>query len=133
MPPALAGSAVPPTTYGVSAGGADHIQAVMRRLLVSGRGIAPQRISAFLSHKDLPHIILHFLADRPLPEVHDSLLTVGSTERWGYGQITQQGDYLFIDNNTGAVLAGRGIDDPQAIFELFQHDLNVFAARYQRQ
>ncbi len=76
--------------------------------------------------------ILIFLAGRELPEARESILTVGSTERWVYGEITPNGDYLFIDNDTGSVLASHGIDDAKTTYERFQCQLNEFVARYQR-
>ena len=101
-------------------------------LLISGRSIPPSRTSVLYSHADLQQIIVHFLADRKLPKGRESLLTVGSTERWIYGEITSSGSYMFIDNDTGAVLANQGRLDARSIYERFRGQLNAFAARYQR-
>jgi membrane-anchored protein YejM (alkaline phosphatase superfamily) len=101
-------------------------------LFVTGRGVAPSRRSAHLSHCDLPAILGHFLAGQPLPEARTSLLTVGSTERWIYGEITSGGSYLFIENDTGAVLASDGTLAASSLHRRFQGQLDVFAARYSR-
>jgi hypothetical protein len=101
-------------------------------LLISGRGIPPSYTSAHLSHKDFPGTIGHFLADQQAPKAGESFLTVGSTERWVYGEITSSGSYMFIDNDTGAVLASHGTLDAQSLYERFQSQLNAFVARYQR-
>ncbi|MEN6450762.1 MAG: sulfatase-like hydrolase/transferase [Thermoguttaceae bacterium] len=100
-------------------------------LLISGRGIRPSQSAAMLSHLDLPRLLGHFLAGDPLPPSQPSLLTVGSTERWVYGEITSSG-YLFIDNDAGAVLAKRGELDARNVRERFQGQLNDFAARHGR-
>jgi hypothetical protein len=101
-------------------------------LLVSGRNVPPSRTSAHLSHCDLPAILGHFLAGQPLPQARESLLTVGSTERWIYGEITSGGSYMFIENDTGAVLASNGILDASSLHRRFQSQLDVFATSYSR-
>ena len=101
-------------------------------LLVSGRGIPPSRTSALYSHMDFQQIVAHFLADQQLPQGRGSFLTVGSTERWVYGEIASNKSYMFIDNDTGAALANHGTLDAWSLYERFQRQLNTFAARYQR-
>jgi len=101
-------------------------------LLISGHGIPPSHTSAHLSHRDFQETIGHFLADQQPPKARESFLTVGSTERWVYGEITASGSYMFIDNDTGAVLASHGTLDARSLYERFQSQLNAFAARYQR-
>ena len=101
-------------------------------LLISGHGIRASRTSALYSHMDFQQIVVHFLADQQLPEGRELFLTVGSTERWIYGEITSSGSHMFIDNDTGAVLASQGALDAQSLYERFQSQLNVFATRYQR-
>jgi hypothetical protein len=101
-------------------------------LLISGLGVPPSRDSALYSHSDLQALIGHFLADQPLPKARESLLTVGSTERWVYGQITSSGSYMLIDNDRGTVSASQGTLSAQALYESFQTLINRFAARYQR-
>lgn len=101
-------------------------------LLISGCGIPPSRTPALYSHLDFQQIVAHFLAGRPLPVGRESLLTVGSTERWMYGEITASGAYLFIDNDTGAPVASHGALKAQAVFDRFQNQLREFALRHQR-
>lgn len=101
-------------------------------LLISGRNVPSGRNSLHLSHCDLPAILGHYLAGRPLPQARPSLLTVGSTERWIYGEITSAGGCLFIDNDRGAVLASQGSLDAVAVQRRFQTYLNAFAAKYSR-
>ncbi len=101
-------------------------------LLISGCGIPPSRTSTLYSHMDFQQIVSHYLADAQLPEGRESFRSVGSTERWVYGEITSSGAFLFIDNDTGAVLASRGTIDALSIYQKFQSQLNTFAARYQR-
>jgi hypothetical protein len=100
-------------------------------LLISGRGITPSQSSALYSHIDFQQIVAHFLADRQLPEGRASFLTVGSTERWIYGEITSNRSYMFIDNDTGSVLASQGRIDAHSLYKWFQSQLNAFAARFQ--
>jgi hypothetical protein len=57
---------------------------------------------------------------------------VGSTERWIYGEITSGGSYLFIENDTGAVLASDGTLEASSLHRRFQSQLDAFAARYWR-
>ena len=101
-------------------------------LLISGLGISPSRNSALYFHSDLQALIGHFLADQRLPKARESLLTVGSSERWIYGQITSSGSYMFIDNDRGTVSASKGTLEAQSLYASFQTLLNTFAARYQR-
>ena len=101
-------------------------------LLISGLGMTPSRNSTLYSHSDLPSLIGHFLADQQLPKARDSLLTVGSTERWVYGQINSNGSYMFIDNDRGTVVTSQGALDAQSLYDRFQSLLNSFAARFQR-
>ncbi|MCY2994176.1 MAG: hypothetical protein NTY19_40820 [Planctomycetota bacterium] len=42
------------------------------------------------------------------------------------------GDYTFIDNTTGAVLANHGRLDALSVYKKFQSQLSTFAARFQR-
>jgi len=100
-------------------------------LLVAGQGISPMRTSSLLSHMDLQQVICHFLADQPLPQGSESLLTVGSTERWVYGKVTARGNHLFIDNDTGAILSSHGRLNALSLYEQFQGLLNAFVLRYQ--
>ena len=100
-------------------------------LLISGSGITPSRVSALYSHNDLQSLIAHFIADQQLPKARESLLTVGSTERWVYGQITSSGSHMFIDNDLGVVSSSHGKLNAGLLYESFQSLLNAFAARYQ--
>lgn len=101
-------------------------------LLVSGRGIPPSKTSDHFCHTDFQRILGHFLAGRQPPKPSESFLTVGSTERWVYGEIAARGGYLFIDNDSGAVVSSHGGLDARSVFDRFQNQLNVFAARHQR-
>ena len=101
-------------------------------LLITGRGIRSSRVSELYSHCDLREILWHFLGDRVLPKGRNSIITVGSTERWVYGEITRTGSHVFIDNDRGTVLAAEGIIDGRRLYDRFQSQVNTFAARYQR-
>lgn len=101
-------------------------------LLISGRGIAPSRAATFYSHLELQQVVAHFLAGAPLPPARASLFTVGSTERWVYGEITANGSYMFIDNDRGSAEANDGDIDAQSLYEQFKKHLDSFAARYQQ-
>jgi hypothetical protein len=101
-------------------------------LLVSGRGIRPSRSSALYSHKDFQQIVLGFLAHQDFPRGRETVVTVGSTERWIYGEIRSNKSYVFIDNDTGAAIAAEGTMDAGSLYDRFQRELNAFAARFQR-
>jgi hypothetical protein len=81
---------------------------------------------------DLQELVAHFLAGQHLPQGRESLLTVGSTERWIYGETTSKRGFVFIDNDTGAGLAEQGALDAWSVYKEFQRQLSKFAARYQR-
>jgi hypothetical protein len=101
-------------------------------LMLFGDGIQPTIDSRFLCHLDFQRIVGHYLSDLPLPESRDRLTTVGSTESWTYGEISVAGEYQFIDNGWGIVLAQRGQLDPATLQERFQEYLGQFDAMLAR-
>jgi len=101
-------------------------------LLVAGRPVSPATHKRLLCHLDLAAILTHYLAATPLPPPRRSILTVGSTARWVYGQITSKGEYMFVYEGRGKVLARRGSLEPSDLRHRFQKLINDFCASYTR-
>jgi hypothetical protein len=99
-------------------------------LLVVGSHLPPASDAEFRSHLDLQNIVASFLSNTDLPPPRTETYVVGSTERWVYGNIQADGDYLFIDDQTGAVMSARGGLDAPSLRETFQSSLNDFGALY---
>jgi len=99
-------------------------------LLITGPGVRTIINDNFYSHLDLEAIVTHYLADTALPPSRERIFTIGSTERWVYGEIYETGDHLFIDDRTGRVFAQRGSLDPSELYSNFQAFLDEFGRRY---
>ena len=94
-------------------------------LLIVGRGVAPGEDTVTRSHLDLQGLIAHFTMGTPLPPARNRLATVGSTERWIYGEIVPPLDHLFIDDTTGRVLGRGGALEPMDVHRRFQELLDL--------
>jgi hypothetical protein len=75
-------------------------------LLLVGDGVQPGEDGAFRSHLDLREILAHYLAGTEMPPPRTKIFTVGSTERWIYGEIRAGGEHLFIDEGRGRAVGG---------------------------
>jgi len=99
-------------------------------LLVVGAHVPPGGDAEFRSHLDLQGIVASYLTKTALPPPRTETYVVGSTERWVYGAIKANGDYLFIDDETGTVLSVRGGLDASKLRETFQSSLNKFGVLF---
>jgi hypothetical protein len=99
-------------------------------LLVAGAHVPPGGDAEFRSHLDLRSIVASYLTKTALPPPRTETYVVGSTERWVYGAIKANGDYIFIDDDTGAVLSVRGGLDASKLRETFQSSLNEFGVLF---
>jgi hypothetical protein len=86
--------------------------------------------TAFRSHLDLPGIVASYLTQTDLPPARAENYVVGSTERWVYGTIQENGDYLFIDDQTGTVLSQQGNLQASGVRDAFQSTLDDFGVRF---
>ena len=101
-------------------------------LLVAGHSVSSATHKRLLCHLDLAAILTHYLAATPLPQARSSIFTVGSTARWVYGQITSKGEYMFVYEGRGKVLARRGSLQPPEVRRRFQAIIDDFCASYSR-
>jgi len=99
-------------------------------LLITGHDLSYQLRNEWLSHLDLPGIIYHYVMGDQHPESRTEMFFVGSTEKWVYGTKNNQGEYLFIDNGTGVILAQSGNIKANDVMYKFQQYLNMFNAVY---
>jgi len=100
-------------------------------LLVAGAGITPIIQSEMLCHLDLQKIVGHYLSDLTRPRSRNDVLVIGHTGRWVYGQITKDGQDLFIDALDGVVLEQKGNLSPKILHDRFQAEIDNFV-RFQR-
>jgi len=89
-------------------------------LLVVGTGVSPGEDVEARSHLDLQAIVAHDRLGTPLPAARSRLTTVGSTERWVYGEIVPPSQHVFIDDGSGTVLDRVGTIDPANVHRRFQ-------------
>jgi hypothetical protein len=101
-------------------------------LLIVGEGVRSGVDESFRSHLDLQSIVISCLSGEAVPPPRPRLFVVGSTERWVYGAITQDGGCLFIDNATGRILSSQGSLDPLEVQGSFQAALDEFGRRFGR-
>jgi len=94
-------------------------------LLIIGKGVPAGADTQIRSHLDLQGIMAHYIFRVPLPAQRSNLATVGSTERWVYGEIVPPGQYVFIDDRTGQVLNKGGRLEPGAVNKRFQELVNI--------
>jgi hypothetical protein len=99
-------------------------------LLVVGNGVSPLTDDGFRSHLDMQAIVAHYLAGTALPSAREELFVVGSSERWVYGQISREGEHVFIDDRTGRILSLHGNRDPLQVYRLFQATVEKFGSSY---
>ncbi len=97
-------------------------------LVVIGAGVPPGEDRSLRSHLDVPGIIAHFLGGGPLPPPRESVLVVGSTERWIYGMFRADGTSALIDDGSGRMLSGTL--DPAEVRRAFQGQVQAFTARF---
>ena len=83
-----------------------------------------------LSHLDLPKIVYQYIASEKRPSSRDSMFFVGSTEKWVYGKMNKEKEYLFLDNTSGTILGQNGSMDPIKVRDEFQHYLDIFNSKY---
>ena len=100
-------------------------------LLIAGAGISPAVHGEMLCHLDLQQMVGHYLSDLPPPLPRDNILVVGHTGRWVYGQITDDGQDLFIDAVDGVVLGQTGNLAPRSLYDRFQAEIDSFV-RFQK-
>ncbi|MEI7482634.1 MAG: sulfatase-like hydrolase/transferase, partial [Elusimicrobiota bacterium] len=94
-------------------------------LLIIGKGVPAGEDTEIRSHLDLQGIMAHYIFRVPLPAKRSSLTTVGSTERWVYGEIVPPDQYVFIDDRTGQVLNKGGRLEPGGVNRRFQELVNL--------
>lgn len=99
-------------------------------LLIVGNNVRTLTNIGFRSHLDMQAIIAHYLTEDALPAPHQNLFTVGSTERWIYGEIWSNGEYLFIDDRSGRILSRQGNQDPLQVYKLFQETIDKFGSNH---
>ncbi|MCY3017431.1 MAG: sulfatase-like hydrolase/transferase [Planctomycetota bacterium] len=100
-------------------------------LLVTGAGVAACRDNSFRSHLDLQRILAYHAAGAVLSTGGNSILTVGSSDRWVYGEVRKDGACLFVDNGTGTIMRSAGGLAPDELYRRFQAEVQAFAARWQ--
>ena len=98
-------------------------------LLVVGKDVAPLSDDEFRSHLDLQNIIVSYMNGSPLPSPRSEIHVVGSTERWIYGKITADRQYVFIDDKTGSRLTSFGNLNPINLYHDFQTAIDLFGNR----
>jgi hypothetical protein len=99
-------------------------------LLVVGNDVCPFKDDGFRSHLDMQAIVAHYLTGTALPSAREELFVVGSSERWVYGQISREGEHVFLDDRTGRILSQRGNRDPLQVYRLFQATVDKFGSSY---
>jgi hypothetical protein len=97
-------------------------------LLIVGDGVSPGEDRAFRSHLDLQALVAHFLVGSEAPPARQSVLAIGSTERWVYGEIRDNGEHAFVDDGAGRALAGAL--DMNSLRESFQAYVASFNAAF---
>lgn len=98
-------------------------------LLIMGENSSNGINNIFLSHLDLPKIIYSFLQVGGRLAGSDMIFTVGSSEKWTYGVITKDKNYVFIDNAKGTIISRLELD-PVAVSKSFQEYINGFNEKY---
>ncbi|MFH1251859.1 MAG: hypothetical protein V1715_12300 [bacterium] len=99
-------------------------------LLVVGDSIPYQSREELLTHLELPEIIYFYAASDDHPTSSEGIFFVGSTEKWVYGKMNRQNEYLFIDNASGTILSQKGGLIPIEVRNEFQNHLDGFNAKY---
>jgi len=99
-------------------------------LLVVGDSIPYQSREELLTHLELPKIIYHYAASDDHPACSEEIFFVGSTEKWVYGKMNKQNEYLFIDDAAGTILSQKGGLIPIEVRNDFQNYLDGFNAKY---
>lgn len=99
-------------------------------LLVVGDGIPYQSREELFTHLELPKIIYHYAAADVHPAFAEEIFFVGSTEKWVYGKMNKQIEYLFIDDPAGTILSQKGGLMPMEVSNEFQNYVNEFNAKY---
>lgn len=99
-------------------------------LLVGGGSIPYQCREELLTHLELPKIIYHYAASDDHPAYSEEIFFVGSTEKWVYGKMNKQNEYLFIDDPSGTILSQKGGLIPIEVRNEFQNYLDGFNAKY---
>lgn len=99
-------------------------------LLIVGKSVSFDLKEALLSHLQLPQIIYHYAASDEHPTACKEIFFVGSTEKWIYGKLTKQNEYLFIDDAPGTLLARKEGLNPIQVRNEFQNYVDGFAATY---
>lgn len=94
-------------------------------LLLVGDGVRPGEDAQVFSHLDLQGIIAHYALGTPLPSPRSRITTIGSTERWVYGEIVPPAHYIFIDDGTGRVLSRGGALDPADVRRRVQYQIDL--------
>ncbi len=99
-------------------------------LLVVGDSITCQIREELLTHLELPKIIYHYAASDDHPASSEEIFFVGSTEKWVYGKMNKQDEYLFINDRAGAILSQKGGLMAIKVRNEFQNYLDGFNAKY---
>lgn len=99
-------------------------------LLIAGDGVQAATDSHFRNHLDLQQITTAYLNGTALPPAREKQFTIGSTERWVYGELRANGDHLFIDDRSGRVLRAAGSLSPNQVQQEFQQYLNRFGSQF---
>lgn len=99
-------------------------------LLIVGDSIAYQNREDLFTHLELPKIIYHYTAANDHPASPEEIYFVGSTEKWVYGKMNKQNEYLFIDDAAGTILSQKGGLMPIEVRNEFQNCVNEFNAKY---
>ncbi|MFZ4859432.1 MAG: hypothetical protein ACOYL3_23905 [Desulfuromonadaceae bacterium] len=71
-----------------------------------------------------------YISGTALPLPREKMFTVGSTERWVYGELRANGDHLFIDDSTGTVPDAAGSIIPNQVQREFQQYIDIFGVQY---
>ncbi len=97
-------------------------------MLLLGEGVEPGEDKGLRSHLDLQAVVAHELVGSPLPPARPEVRLVGSTDRWVYGVLRDDGQHLLVDDGSGHPLSG-GLD-PLAVRQGFQRYLGKFTAAF---
>jgi len=99
-------------------------------LLIVGNEVSSQVKDEFLTHPEIPLIIYHYAASDKHPISCDEIFFVGSSEKWIYGKMNKEKEYLFIDNTSGTILSSSGKLNAIEVRNEFQDQLDMFNVMY---
>lgn len=95
-------------------------------LYLYATNLKAKNIDTMYTHQDLAKIITSVASDTTLPPSRDETLVIGSTFKYIYGTINNQGESLFIDNTKAKVVSSNGNLNPLEVQTKMQNLLDRF-------